>query len=144
MKSAFLESVFNMKEYVFPVEDEMYRKEMEIAENNNIDQVHIKEVIEMIKESGKYRLFVDSMNNDDENINNKENTQPNLNHNISQSQVSPKRVSAMASPPLSPGNQASRMAGTWSFSHTAVTGRPVCITRTTGVPVSATAFTKAS
>lgn len=68
MKSAFLESVFNMKEYVFPVEDEMYRKEMEIAENNNIDQVHIKEVIEMIKESGKYRLFVDSMNNVDENI----------------------------------------------------------------------------
>ena len=48
MKSAFLESAFNMKEYVFPVEDEMYRKEMEIAENNNIDQVHIKEVIEFI------------------------------------------------------------------------------------------------
>ena len=57
---------------------------------------------------------------------------------------SPNSVSATACPPSSPGNQASSMAGMFSCSHTAVTGRPLWITSTTGVPAARTAFTKSS
>ncbi len=65
MKSDYLDYIFNMKEYVYPMEDAGYAREVG---RTGDEQMHIADVISLIKKSDKYRLFIDSMDGIDESI----------------------------------------------------------------------------
>ncbi len=68
MKSNYLNTVFNMSEFAVPTQNGQYNASIKAAEEENVQQMHVADVIALIKRSEKYPLFEMSMDCIDEGI----------------------------------------------------------------------------